>query len=125
MDSLQETMIEAAPFYIGWGGLIIGIVFGFIVHRTNFCTMGSISDILSFGDYKRFRAWLLGSATAMIGVALLETRGIADMNTSMYQSSSLAWGGHVVGGLLFGFGMVFFCTVIYLFNYEISYRPVN
>lgn len=107
MDDLQEMMIESAAFYIGWGGLIIGIIFGFIVYRTNFCTMGSISDILSFGDYKRFRAWLLASATAIIGVALIEGRGIADMNMSMYQTTSLAWGGHVVGGLLFGFGMVF------------------
>ena len=107
MEALQETMIESAAMYIGWGGLIIGIVFGFIVYRTNFCTMGSISDILSFGDYKRFRAWLLASATAIIGVALLERGEIADMNMSMYQSTSLAWGGHVVGGLLFGFGMVF------------------
>ena len=107
MEALQETMIVSAAMYIGWGGLIIGIVFGFIVYRTNFCTMGSISDILSFGDYKRFRAWLLASATAIIGVALLERGEIADMNLSMYQSTSLAWGGHVVGGLLFGFGMVF------------------
>ncbi|MDG1737919.1 MAG: YeeE/YedE family protein [Paracoccaceae bacterium] len=107
MEALQETMIESAAMYIGWGGLIIGIVFGFIVYRTNFCTMGSISDILSFGDYKRFRAWLLASATAIIGVALLERGEIADMNMSMYQTTSLAWGGHIVGGLLFGFGMVF------------------
>lgn len=107
MDALYETMIESAPFYIGWGGLVIGIVFGFIVYRTNFCTMGSISDILSFGDYNRFRAWLLAAATAIIGVALLERNDIWDMNVSMYQATSLAWGGHVVGGLLFGFGMVF------------------
>ncbi len=107
MDALMEAAIESAPFYIGWGGLLIGIVFGFIVSRTNFCTMGSISDILSFGDYNRFRAWLLAAAVAIIGVALLEAQEIADMNMSMYQTTSLAWGGHIAGGLLFGFGMVF------------------
>lgn len=107
MEALREAAIEAAPFYIGWGGLIVGIIFGFTVQRTNFCTMGSISDILSFGDYKRFRAWLLAAATAIVGVALLERGEVTDMNLSMYQSSSLAWGGHIVGGLLFGFGMVF------------------
>lgn len=107
MDALVEAAIEGAPFYIGWGGLIIGIVFGFIVYRTNFCTMGSISDILSFGDYNRFRAWLLAAGVAILGVALLEAMGIADMNMSMYQASTLTWGAHIVGGLLFGFGMVF------------------
>lgn len=107
MEALIEAAIESAPQYIGWGGLIIGIAFGFIVYRTNFCTMGSISDILSFGDYSRFRAWLLAAAVAMMGVAVLEWREIADMNTSMYQATTLTWGAHITGGLLFGFGMVF------------------
>lgn len=107
IETLKEVAVESAPFYIGWGGLLIGIVFGFIVYRTNFCTMGSISDILSFGDYKRFRAWLLACAVAIIGVALLQGGDVADFSMSMYQSSSLTWGAHIVGGLLFGFGMVF------------------
>lgn len=107
MEALMEAAIESAPVYIGWGGLIIGIIFGFIVYRTNFCTMGSISDILSFGDYNRFRAWLLAAAVAIIGVAILEGREIADMNMTMYQATTLSWGAHIVGGLLFGFGMVF------------------
>ena len=107
MDALRDAAIENAALYIGWGGLIIGIVFGFIDYRTNFCTMGSISDILSFGDYNRFRSWLLATAVAIIGVAFLERGEIADMNMSMYQATTLTWGAHIVGGLLFGFGMVF------------------
>ena len=50
IQAWKEAVVESAALYIGWGGLAIGIVFGFIVYRTNFCTMGSISDILSFGD---------------------------------------------------------------------------
>ena len=103
----KEAVLENAAVYIGWGGLLLGMVFGFIVYRTNFCTMGSISDILSFGDYRRFRSWLLAGGVAVLGVAWIESAGVANMDDSMYMSSNLTWGAHVVGGLLFGFGMVF------------------
>lgn len=107
IDIWKEVAIESADFYIGWGGLLIGILFGFIVYRTNFCTMGSISDILSFGDWNRFRAWLLAIAIATFGVWLIEGAGVADMALTMYQAPLLGWGANVVGGLIFGFGMVF------------------
>ncbi len=107
LDMWRETMVENPGFYLGWGGLLIGTIFGFIVFRTNFCTMGSISDFLSFGDFRRFRSWLLAIATAMIGVALLERGGVADVSLSMYVSPTFTWGANIAGGLIFGIGMVF------------------
>jgi uncharacterized membrane protein YedE/YeeE len=107
IDSWREVAVGSAAFYIGWGGLLIGMLFGFVVYRTNFCTMGSISDILSFGDWNRFRAWLLAIAVAIFGVWVIELAGVADMGLSMYQTPVLGWGANVVGGLIFGFGMVF------------------
>jgi uncharacterized protein len=103
----KEAVVESGAFYIGWGGLLIGMVFGFIVYRTNFCAMGSISDILSFGDYRRFRAWMMAVAVAMIGVALISRWQIADMSNAMYLNPNFTWGANIVGGLMFGIGMVF------------------
>jgi uncharacterized membrane protein YedE/YeeE len=107
IEAMREAVLAQPAAWITWGGLVIGIVFGFTVQRTNFCTMGSISDILSFGDYRRFRSWLLASAVAVIGVWLIEGVGMADMAYSIYVSPNFQWGGHVIGGLLFGVGMVF------------------
>jgi len=107
MDIWKETVVENAAFYVGWGGFLIGVIFGFIVYRTNFCTMGSISDILAFGDYRRFRSWLLAGAVAILGVAGIQSLGIADFSRSMYLSPNFTWGANIAGGLLFGFGMVF------------------
>ena len=107
MEALKETIVEHGPFYLAVGGLIIGFLFGFIVQRTNFCTMGSISDIMSFGDYRRFRAWLLAAAVAIIGAQLLQYYGIVDLKQSMYLSGPMVWLGNLIGGLIFGFGMVF------------------
>lgn len=107
IESLRETVLENPAAYVAWGGLVIGIVFGFIVQRTNFCTMGSISDFMSFGDFKRFRSWLLAAAVAILGVYWVESAGIADMADSMYLTPSFGWLANIAGGLMFGFGMVF------------------
>jgi len=107
IETWREAVVESAAFYVGWGGLLIGLAFGYLVYVTNFCTMGSISDILSFGSYNRFRAWLLACAVAILGVAGIGMLGVADMSESMYQTPALAWAANIFGGLIFGFGMVF------------------
>lgn len=107
IETFKEIIVESPAFYIGWGGLLIGFIFGFIVYRTNFCTMGSVSDILSFGDYRRFRSWMLAAVVAMVGVAALQWLGIMDSGQSLYMTPNFGWLANIVGGLIFGFGMVF------------------
>lgn len=107
LETWKDIVVETPALYVGWGGLLIGIVFGFVVNRTNFCTMGSVSDILSFGDYRRFRSWLLAIAVAIVGVAFLQKLEIVNTADSLYQTSQFGWGANIVGGLLFGVGMVF------------------
>lgn len=106
IDTWRELVLASPTAYIAWGGLLIGLVFGFTVHRTNFCTMGSVSDFINFGDWRRFRSWLLAAAVAIVGVAWIEGAGIADMSYSIYVAPNFQWGAHVIGGLLFGIGMV-------------------
>ena len=69
--------------------------------------MGSISDIVALSDYRRFRAWLLASCVAVLGVIWIEAAGITDLSETMYMMPSLNWAGNIIGGLLFGFGMAF------------------
>ncbi len=107
IESFRELVVESPGFYVGFGGLLIGLVFGYIVYITNFCTMGSISDIINFGDYRRFRSWLLAAAVAIVGAAYLRNTGIADIGSAMYLTPNFNWLANIVGGLMFGFGMVF------------------
>jgi uncharacterized protein len=107
MRALAE-MIQTNPgIWLAWGGLVIGIVFGYIVYRTNFCTMGAISDFVNLGDWRRFRAWILSTATAIIGVQLLVATDALPLSKTMYLTPSLNWLGNILGGVLFGYGMVF------------------
>ena len=99
MDGLSVTTI------VGLGGFAVGLVFGAAVQRTNFCTMGGISDLVLMGDGRRFRAWLLAIAVAIIGTQALHFGGLIDVNKSIYLTPNLGWLGAIVGGLMFGFGM--------------------
>jgi uncharacterized membrane protein YedE/YeeE len=99
MDELSVTTI------VGLGGFAIGLVFGAVVQCTNFCTMGGISDLVLMGDGRRFRAWLLAIAVAIIGTQALDFSGAIDINKSIYLSANLGWLGAIVGGAMFGFGM--------------------
>lgn len=86
-------------------GFLAGIVFGATAQRTNFCTMGAISDVVNLQDYRRFRAWLLAIAVAIAGSQALHLAGAVDLGKSIYLTPNLGWLGAVLGGLLFGFGM--------------------
>ncbi len=106
MSGLRDIVQSNGPAWLAGGGLLIGFVFGAAVYRTNFCTMGSISDIVNLGDWRRFRAWLLAAVTALVGAQLLDAIGVVQLSKSMYMTPNLNWLGHILGGLMFGVGMV-------------------
>ncbi len=105
-NNLRTIAAENAQFVLGLGGLLIGLAFGAIVYRTNYCAMGGISDIHNFGDYRRFRAWVLAAATALLGAQLLSALGVVELDRSMYLTPTLSWVGYLGGGYIFGIGMV-------------------
>jgi uncharacterized protein len=104
---LRDNISQNSAVALGVGGLLIGMVLGALVYRTNFCAMGSISDMVSFGDKRRFRAWVLAAAIALIGTQTLAQFGVVDLAKSMYLPPTVNWVGNLAGGALFGFGMVF------------------
>ena len=83
----------------------LAFVFGAVAYRVSFCTMGAITDIVSFGDWRRMRMWLLAIAVAVAGTAALQAAGLIDSAKTIYTGAKVAWLSHLVGGFLFGFGM--------------------
>jgi uncharacterized protein len=107
MTAISELLQANPGLWLSVGGLVLGFLFGALVAKTNFCTMGSLSDIANFGDYKRFRAWILAATVALIGTQALALTGSIPLSKTMYLAPTLNWLGHILGGLLFGFGMVY------------------
>jgi uncharacterized membrane protein YedE/YeeE len=87
-------------------GFAAGIIFGAVAQKTHFCTMGGISDWVAMGDSRRFRSWMLAAAVALMGAQTLWGLGIVDLSTSIYRTPNFGWLGAILGGLMFGFGMV-------------------
>ena len=93
MENLPTSTIVATL------GFVLGAVFGATAQRTNFCTMGSISDLVLMENWNRFRAWLLTIAVAILGSQVLFAFGKVDLTKSIYLTTNLGWAGAVSGGL--------------------------
>ncbi len=98
---------SAAQTTLLWSVFGVAFVMGAIVNKTNFCTMGAVSDMVNMGDYSRFRAWLLAIIVAIVGMLILESSGMVDPNSSFppYRANQLIWAENLLGGFLFGIGM--------------------
>ena len=103
-----ESFVDGLSFFL-WSTFVIAVIMGAVVNKTNFCTMGAVSDMVNMGDYGRFRAWLLAIAVALLGVTVLEYLGMVEVNTTFppYRNGQLVFGENILGGLLFGIGMTF------------------
>jgi len=85
----------------------LAVILGAVVNKTNFCTMGAVSDWVNMGKTGRLWAWFSAIALAMIGVAIFESFNVmsADSTLPPYRSAQFAWSRYLLGGLLFGIGM--------------------
>jgi len=85
----------------------IAFVMGAVVNKTNFCTMGAVSDLVNMGDSGRIRAWIFAMAVALTGVILLEATGVVNVDQTLppYRGSNFAWLEYILGGIMFGVGM--------------------
>jgi uncharacterized membrane protein YedE/YeeE len=98
--------MEWEPVYrVAALGFVIGIVFGAIVHKTNFCTMGAVSDWINIGSKDRLRAWFLGIGLAIVLSQFMQYRGMIDLGEAIYLTPNFGWLGYIVGGFIFGVGM--------------------
>jgi uncharacterized protein len=103
---MQEVNIADLQSTVLWATLAITTVMGFFMARSNFCTMGAVADIVNMGDWTRMRMWLLAIAVAIFGTQALQLAGVIDLSKSIYTSANFTWLSYLIGGFLFGFGMV-------------------
>ena len=103
-----ESFAESLSFFL-WSTLIISVILGMVVNKTNFCTMGAVSDMVNMSDYGRFRAWLLAIAVATIGVSIFEYMEMVDVTNTFpgYRATQVVYIENILGGILFGIGMTF------------------
>ena len=99
MDELSNIHLVAGL------GFALAFVFGAVANKTNFCTLGAISDWVNMGLKGRFGAWILAMGIAIAGAQFLELSGQLDLTESIYRTTNFGLLGFIVGGLMFGVGM--------------------
>ena len=103
---MQDIDMGALASQVLWAAFSLAVVFGAIAQKTHFCTMGAVADIVNIGDWSRMRMWVLAIGVAMLGFNAMVAGGWLDAGKSIYAVPRLTWLSAVVGGLMFGFGMV-------------------
>ncbi len=91
--------------WVSGGAFVLAFIFGAVGNKTEFCTMGAVSDWVNMGDTNRMRMWLLAIAVALIGSSALAIGGVVDLSKSIYPGPNFTWLSYIVGGFLFGVGM--------------------
>ena len=88
---MDAAITAKLPLLVASLAFVLAFVFGAVANRVNFCTMGAIADIVSLGDWRRMRMWILVIAVAIAGSAALSLTGQVDLTKSIYTSSRIAW----------------------------------
>jgi len=102
---VTPTNPAALASIVVWGAFALAFVFGAVGAKTQFCTMGAVSDVVNMGDWNRMRMWLLAIAVATAGASALQLSGLVDLSKTIYTSPRFTWLSYIAGGLLFGIGM--------------------
>lgn len=103
---MQETDLHSLTTTLLWASFGLSAAFGAVAQRTHFCTMGAIADVVNMGDWTRMRMWVLAIAVTVIGFNGMVGLGWIEARHSIYASPQLLWLSSLLGGLLFGVGMV-------------------
>ncbi len=87
-------------------GLAIGAAFGILAQRSAFCTRSAVIELFSGTIGRQLPLWLAAFATAIAGMQFLIHSGAIDVSETRFFSSPQSLSGAIVGGGLFGLGMI-------------------
>lgn len=106
MDWIGWVEHWGEPTVLAVCGLLAGLGFGFFAQRSKFCLRAAVIEFWhgKFGD--KLTVWLLAFGTAVVGVQLLIITGGLDVSTARQLSARGSLSGALIGGLIFGVGMV-------------------
>ena len=82
-------------------GIPIGLAFGFALQRGRFCMNSAFRDIIVLKEYTLLKAVGLAILIQMVAFAALDMAGVITISPNTF-----FWGANMLGGFVFGIGMV-------------------
>ncbi|MGY4486630.1 putative membrane protein YedE/YeeE [Bradyrhizobium sp. LM3.2] len=98
--------MESSTQLVIFAGLVIGLVYGAVGLLSGFCLMSSMRGWLAEGDGRLVRTYALAIAVATAASQFFAGNGMVDLSKSIYLQQSFSVPVLLLGGLLFGYGMV-------------------
>lgn len=80
----------------------IGFLFGFFLQKGDLCASSSISEIIMFKDRSKIWGFWVAIVSTMVSIAIIERLGLITLSPK-----PLFWLSYIIGGIIFGVGMVF------------------
>lgn len=100
LDRFDETHL-AVLF-----GLVTGGIFGVAAQRSSFCLRAATVEFARGSLGPKIAVWLLTFSTALVWVQSAVLMGLFRPDASRVMSITGSWSGAIIGGLMFGVGMV-------------------
>jgi len=88
------------------GGLVVGVVFGFMAQRSRFCLRSAVIEFARNRMGGKLTVWLFAFATAVGVTQALAWAGWFDASSARQLAARGSLSGAAIGGALFGIGMV-------------------
>ncbi|MEZ5911489.1 MAG: YeeE/YedE family protein [Paracoccaceae bacterium] len=87
-------------------GLVTGAIFGVAAQRSRFCLRAATVEFARGQMGPRMAVWLLCFSTAVVWVQAAALSGLMRVEDARMMAVQGSWSGAVIGGLVFGAGMV-------------------
>lgn len=92
--------------YVNILGFILGIAFGVIAQKQQFCFSGSIKDYILTKSTRRGASVIMAMIVAIIATTLMSNHFEVDLTETNYYKSNINYVAIIIGGLMFGAGMM-------------------
>ena len=102
MEALNLEIFEIVNIF----ALLMGITFGAVAQKTQFCFSGSIKDYVLFSSTRRGASVVMAMITAIVGTYILTLLFNIDMSETLWLKEDINYFTIMLGGALFGIGMV-------------------
>jgi len=106
MDLITIIDLVDDPTAAALAGVLAGLVFGVSAERSRFCLRAAAVEIAQGQLGPRLAVWLLTFSTALLWSQGLDWAGMLNLSESRWLASPGTLSGAVIGGLIFGVGMI-------------------
>ncbi|CAI8227091.1 MAG: YeeE/YedE family protein [Sulfurovum sp.] len=92
--------------YVNILGFILGIAFGVIAQKQQFCFSGSIKDYILTKSTRRGASVIMAMIVAVLATTLMTNQFDISLTDTNYHKSDINFVAIIIGGLMFGAGMM-------------------